>query len=129
MAQSGGRVEFKTVLNFWRPFVWPLFFWPIKMTPNKEQFIKYAATANVVPVYTELLADMETPVSTYSKLEGFDECFLLESAENVDNWGRYSFIGCNAKAVFALNGKKGVLKFAAFYNDFQRNFFGVDLGI
>lgn len=82
------------------------------MTPNKEQFIKYAATANVVPVYTELLADMETPVSTYSKLEGFDECFLLESAENVDNWGRYSFIGCNAKAVFALNGKKGVLKFA-----------------
>ena len=83
------------------------------MTPNKEQFKSFAAGANVIPVYSQVLADMETPVSVFSKLESrFDDCFLLESAENVDNWGRYSFLGCNPKAVFTLNDKHSVLKFA-----------------
>lgn len=68
--------------------------------------------ANVIPVYAELLADMETPVSVFAKLDGFDECFLLESAENIDNWGRFSFIGCNPEAVFTLKGKFSTLKFA-----------------
>ena len=90
-----------------------LFFGPNKMTPNKEQFKSFAAGANVIPVYSQVLADMETPVSVFSKLENrFDDCFLLESAENVDNWGRYSFLGCNPKAVFTLNDKHSVLKFA-----------------
>lgn len=84
-----------------------------KMTPNKEQFKSLAAQANVIPVYSQVLADMETPVSVFSKLESrFGDCFMLESAENVDNWGRYSFLGCNPKAVFTLNDKHSVLKFA-----------------
>ena len=82
------------------------------MTPKKEQFAKCAESANVIPVYAEILADMETPVSVFSKLEGVGECFLLESAENINNWGRYSFIGCSPRAVFVLNGKKSKLKFA-----------------
>ena len=69
------------------------------MTPTKTEFTVLAQSANVIPVYAELLADMETPVSTFAKLDSLAECFLLESAENVDNWGRYSFIGCNASAV------------------------------
>ena len=36
------------------------------MTPDKKQFIEYAKYANVVPVYAELLADMQTPVSSQS---------------------------------------------------------------
>lgn len=82
------------------------------MTPTKTEFTELAQNANVIPVYAELLADMETPVSTFAKLDGLAECFLLESAENVDNWGRYSFIGCNPSAVFTLNGKKSVLRFS-----------------
>lgn len=82
------------------------------MTPTKTEFTELAQSANVIPVYAELLADMETPVSTFAKLDGLAECFLLESAENVDNWGRYSFIGCNPSAVFTLNGKKSVLRFS-----------------
>lgn len=82
------------------------------MTPTKTEFTELAQNANVIPVYAELLADMETPVSTFAKLDGLAECFLLESAENVDNWGRYSFIGCNPSAVFTLNGKRSVLKFS-----------------
>ncbi len=89
-----------------------LFFDPNKMTPNKETFKCYAAGANVVPVYTQVLADLETPVSVFSKLEArFDDCFMLESAESVDNWGRYSFLGCRPRAVFTLNDKHSVLKF------------------
>ena len=88
------------------------------MTPDKKQFIEYAKYANVVPVYAELLADMQTPVSVFAKLENAEgDCFLLESAENVDNWGRYSFIGCNPKAVFTLNGFDGRLSFSDGRND------------
>ena len=89
------------------------FFFGLKMTPDKKQFIEYAKDANVVPVYAELLADMQTPVSVFAKLENVaGDCFLLESAENIDNWGRYSFIGCNPKAVFTLNGFAGRLSFS-----------------
>jgi len=82
------------------------------MTPNKNQFLKYAQESNVIPVYAELLADMETPVSMFSKVCDSNEAFLLESAENLDNWGRYSFIGFNPKAIFTLNDKKSTLEFS-----------------
>ncbi len=89
----------------------PLFFALNKMTPTLEQFKKYASESNVIPVYSELLADLETPVSVFAKLEG-ENLFLFESAENIDNWGRYSFIGSSPKAVFSLVGKKSKLSFA-----------------
>ena len=82
------------------------------MTPSKNQFLKYAQDSNVIPVYAELLADMETPVSIFSKVCDSNEAFLLESAENLDNWGRYSFIGSNPKAIFTLNDKSSTLEFA-----------------
>ena len=82
------------------------------MTPTFEQFKKYASDSNVIPVYAELLADLETPVSVFAKLDGLENCFLFESAENVDNWGRYSFIGFAPRATFSLVGRKSVLAFA-----------------
>ena len=83
------------------------------MKPNKESFSRLAGQYNVVPVCAQVLADMETPVSCLSKLEAaFDDCFLLESAENVNRWGRYSFLGCSPKAVFTLNGGEARLKFS-----------------
>ena len=112
VAQFRGRVGFKNALNLWRPFVWPLFLCPIKMTPQREQFRRHAEKCNVVPVFRELLADMETPVSVFAKVMDMPECFLFESAENIDNWGRYSFIGCSPKAVFTLNGGCGALEFS-----------------
>lgn len=82
------------------------------MTPTFEQFKKYASDSNVIPVYAELLADLETPVSVFAKLDGLENCFLFESAENVDNWGRYSFIGFAPRATFSLVGRNSVLAFA-----------------
>ena len=61
--------------------------------PAKEEFCELAVEHNILPVYTELLTDMETPVSLYYKLVGDDIGFILESAETGKNFGRYSFIG------------------------------------
>jgi len=61
--------------------------------PVKDEFCQLAEQHNILPVYTELLTDMETPVSLYYKLVGDDVGFILESAETGKNFGRYSFIG------------------------------------
>lgn len=63
--------------------------------PAKEEFCQLAKEYNILPVYTELLTDMETPVSLYYKLVGDDIGFILESAATGKNFGRYSFIGAN----------------------------------
>lgn len=61
--------------------------------PMKDEFCQLAEKHNILPVYTELLTDMETPVSLYYKLVGDDIGFILESATTGKNFGRYSFIG------------------------------------
>ncbi len=81
------------------------------MTPNKDQFIELAKSANVIPVYAELYADMQTPVCAFAKLLDARDCFLLESAENSDKWGRYSFIGRGAHAKFTISEGRGELRF------------------
>lgn len=66
--------------------------------PSLDEFSKLAADGNLIPVYTELMADFETPVSVYSKLKTKDEpAFLLESIEEGSKLSRYSFIGCKPK--------------------------------
>jgi len=61
--------------------------------PSKEEFSQLAQKHNILPIYTELLTDMETPVSLYYKLVGDDVGFILESADSHKTFGRYSFIG------------------------------------
>lgn len=61
--------------------------------PEKHEFCQLAKEYNMIPVYTELLTDMETPVSLYYKLVGDELGFILESAESSKTFGRYSFIG------------------------------------
>jgi len=61
--------------------------------PVKDEFCQLAQHHNIVPVSTDLLTDMETPVSLYYKLVGDDIGFILESAATGKNFGRYSFIG------------------------------------
>lgn len=52
-----------------------------------------AKQGNLIPVYQELLADIETPVSAYLKVRDNSFSYLLESADGGTRWGRYSFIG------------------------------------
>ena len=66
--------------------------------PNIDQFRELAKTANVIPVYMEMLADTETPVSLLRKIyKNNPSAFLFESVEGGERWGRYSFLGVNAK--------------------------------
>ncbi len=62
--------------------------------PTLEEFIKLSKEGNLIPIYKEIVADMETPVSAYKKIEG-DNSFLLESIEGGENIARYSFLGSN----------------------------------
>ena len=61
--------------------------------PSFEQFKSLAKTSNTIPVYREISADLETPVSAYLKVARGPYSFLLESVEGGENLARYSFIG------------------------------------
>ena len=61
--------------------------------PDRDTFVDLARSHGVVPVWREVLADLETPLSVYAKLSGDGPSFLLESAEHGERWGRYSFVG------------------------------------
>ena len=67
--------------------------------PTLEEFLKLAAQGNLIPVTRRILADFETPLSAYRKIRGPDESFLFESVEGGEHLGRYSFVGCNPRAI------------------------------
>src|ERR1700759_4055361 len=68
-------------------------------SPTLESFLMLAQQGNVVPVTRRFLADFETPLSAYHKIRGQGESFLFESVEGGEHLGRYSFVGCNPRAV------------------------------
>ena len=68
--------------------------------PTLDQVKEYAADANLVPVYREISADLETPVTAYLKVARPPYSFLLESIEGGEHIGRYSFIGTEPSKVF-----------------------------
>jgi anthranilate synthase component 1 len=72
--------------------------------PSEDSFALQACAHSVVPVWVELVADSETPISVLSKLRTDEPSFLLESAEQNDLIGRYSFIGSGARAVISYRG-------------------------
>ena len=53
---------------------------------------------NLIPVYREIVADMETPVSAFLKINRGGNSFLLESVEGGQRLARYSFIGTEPTA-------------------------------
>ena len=68
-------------------------------TPSREEFIAAAGKGNLIPVYRELLADSDTPVSAYAALGGGEHSFLLESVVGGSTWAAYSFVGVAPRAV------------------------------
>src|SRR5271154_857726 len=75
-------------------------------SPTPDEFLKLAAQGNVIPVTRRLLADIETPLSAYRKIRGAGESFLFESVEGGEHLGRYSFVGCNPRAVIRQDGNQ-----------------------
>ncbi|HZL84673.1 MAG TPA: anthranilate synthase component I [Candidatus Krumholzibacteria bacterium] len=79
-------------------------------TPTLEEFRCKAREGNLVPVYREILGDLETPVSAFKKLDDGRYAFLLESVEGGEKWGRYSFIGVAPSAVLSCQGTRMVIE-------------------
>jgi len=77
----------------------------IPLSPSRSVFAEQAATANVVPVWTEIVADGETPVTAFAKIGGEAPSFLLESAEQSDQVGRYSFLGSGSRLMVSARDK------------------------
>lgn len=74
----------------------------VTVTPTLDEFIALAADYTVIPVWTQVLADLETPVAAYIKLVGDADGFLLESVEHGERWSRYSFVGRQPRATLTL---------------------------
>jgi anthranilate synthase component 1 len=77
----------------------------MQLQPTLEEFTRLAHDYNVVSVWCELVADVETPIAAYRKLGGEAPSFLLESAEHSDHIGRFSFLGCGARWTLTAHGK------------------------
>jgi anthranilate synthase component 1 len=75
-------------------------------TPDLETFRRLARRGNLIPVARQILADMETPVSAFRKIDSGNYAFLLESVEGGEKWGRYSFLGSNPSLVFRAKGSR-----------------------
>jgi len=77
--------------------------------PDRETYLCLAQRATYVPVWTEVLADMETPVSLYLKFANSPDSFLLESVEGGERLGRYSLVGFNPLLTFKTRKGKAYL--------------------
>ena len=74
--------------------------------PSFDEFVKLAESFTVVPIWSEALADLETPVSAFAKLVGDAPGFLFESVEHGERWSRYSFVGGSPRGMLvSRNGQ------------------------
>ncbi len=74
--------------------------------PSLEEFKKKAKKGNLIPVFREILADRETPVSAFQKIDDGKYSFLLESMEGGEKWARYSFLGSRPSVIVRTFGQK-----------------------
>jgi anthranilate synthase component 1 len=79
----------------------------MSLVPDLEGFRRLAAGANTIPVFREIAADLDTPVSAFLKLHQRGQGFLLESVEGGDRWGRYSILGSDP--LMTLRARDGVM--------------------
>ena len=75
-------------------------------SPTLDDFLNLVTQGNLIPVTRRILADFETPLSAYQKIRGQGESFLFESVEGGEHIGRYSFVGCNPRAVIKQTENK-----------------------
>jgi anthranilate synthase component 1 len=76
------------------------------IVPTLPEFRTLAKSGKLVPVYREVFADLDTPVSAFRKVDEGPYSFLLESVEGGEKWGRYSLIGSRPSQVFIAHGDR-----------------------
>lgn len=80
------------------------------LKPTLEQAKEYAGYS-IVPVCKEILSDVKTPIEVLRILKNVSRhCYMLESVENQEKWGRYTFLGYNPKLeITCLDGEMRVM--------------------
>jgi len=74
------------------------------LRPSQEVFEDLARRGNLVPVIREIMADHDTPLSLFRRIDDGRTSFLFESVEGGEKWARYSFLGTGARAIFRARG-------------------------
>src|SRR5947207_14702362 len=77
-----------------------------QLSPTLDEFSQLAERGNVIPLFAEFIADRETPVSAFRKLDNGGYSFLFESTEKNDVSGRFSFVGIEPRLVIQSYGRK-----------------------
>src|SRR4029077_16548513 len=77
-----------------------------QLTPSLNEFLALAKQGNVIPVFADFIADGETPVSAFKKLDCGGYSFLFESTEKNDISGRFSFVGVDPRVVLQSYGRE-----------------------
>lgn len=79
----------------------------INLTPDEVKQIASTGNYDIIPIYTELLSDIKTPVQVLRSLMKVSEhCYMLESVEDNERWGRYSFLGFEPKFIITCSDGK-----------------------
>ncbi len=76
------------------------------LRPSQEVFEDLARRGNLVPVIREIMADHDTPLSLFRRIDDGRTSFLFESVEGGEKWARYSFLGTGARAIFRARGSE-----------------------
>jgi anthranilate synthase component I len=82
----------------------------LPLFPSRPEFKELAAKGNLIPIYTEFVADYETPIAVFEKIDNGVRSFLFESAESNDHVGRYSFLGSDPRIYFEARGRHIVIE-------------------
>jgi anthranilate synthase component I len=82
----------------------------LPLFPSRSEFKELAEKGNLIPIYTEFVADSETPVAVFQKIDNGVRSFLFESAESNDHVGRYSFLGSDPRIYFEARGRHIVIE-------------------
>lgn len=76
--------------------------------PALEEFKEKSKEGNLIPVYKEILADLDTPVSAFMRINDSSYSYLLESVEGGEKWARYSFLGSDPSII--IKGGRGLVE-------------------
>ena len=74
-------------------------------TPTLPEFRALSQHGNLIPVYAEIIADAETPIAAFTKLDDGGYTFLFESVEKIEQTGRFSFLITGARTVLESQGR------------------------
>jgi len=88
--------------------------------PALDEVRRLKKYGNLVPIYQEIMADMETPLSAYLKVARGQYSFLLESVEGGERLGRYSFIGTEPSLILTTGRKNPVDPLLLVEKEFSR---------